>query len=93
MSRMVCVGSVTSTKYSPPAMHRHSLVNPTFCRDERRLNEKKSGSENSGENIEKMKKNMEVIQEEDSHKIFTESRAFTGGSDNRNKLLLSLIHI
>ena len=56
-------------------IYSHSLNNPTFYITNRRL---KQESESFGENNEGIKENVNK---------FLDSRSFTSGSDNRNKLL------
>ena len=61
-------------------LYRHSVSNPTFYIAERKFNPEKNFNENCSEN-------MEVIQEQELNKRFSDTRAYTSGTDNRNKLL------
>ena len=67
-------------QFSPKNLYRHSVSNPTFYIAERKFKLERNFSENCSENIE-------VIQEQELNKRFSDTRAYTSGTDNRNKLL------
>ena len=80
------MGNVGGSQCSPQNLYSHNVTNPTFYIAERRFKPERKFSENCGENIE-------VIQDQEFNKRFSDSRgfSFTCRTDNRNKLRESFI--